>query len=113
MKLDLEEKGGVSVLVLSGQLTGGAAAQFREAVDTLLGAGRTRILVRFADVPFMDSTGIGELVASLRTVRRFGGDLKILRPSPKVEESLEIARLLPLFEVFEDESAAVASFARS
>jgi len=113
MKLDLEEREGVSILVLAGQLTGGAAAQFREAVDTLLGAGRNRILVRFADVAFMDSTGIGELVASLRTVRRFGGDLKILRPSPKVEESLEITRLLPLFEIYDDEAAAVASFSAS
>jgi anti-sigma B factor antagonist len=58
----------------------------------------------------MDSAGIGELVASHRMVERFGGKLKITRPHSRVENSLSTAKLLPLFEVFEDEAAAVDSF---
>jgi anti-sigma B factor antagonist len=111
MKLDLEEKQGVSILVLAGQLTVGGDEQLREAVDTLLASGRTKILVDFTKVSFMDSMGIGELVSSYHTVERFGGNLKILKPSKKIQDSLSLTRLLPIFEVFEDEETAVASFA--
>ena len=111
MKLDLKEDGDVSILVLSGQLTTGEAAQLREAVDTLLASDRTKILIDFGDVDFMDSSGIGELVASYRTVGRFGGQLKILKPSERVHDSLSLTQLLPIFEVYDDEKTAIASFA--
>jgi anti-sigma B factor antagonist len=110
MKLDLQERGNVSLLVMNGQLAAGGEAQFREAIDTLLGSGRNRILVDFTDVTFMDSAGIGELVASFRMVQRLGGALKILKPSKKIQDSLSLTRLLPIFEVYEDEDAAVASY---
>ncbi|HXV75954.1 MAG TPA: STAS domain-containing protein [Candidatus Polarisedimenticolaceae bacterium] len=111
MKLDLRERDGVSLLVLDGQLAAGGELQFREAIDTLLGSGRGRILVDFTRVSFMDSAGIGELVASHRTVQRLGGVLKILKPSKKIQDSLSLTRLLPIFEVFEDEETAIASYA--
>jgi anti-sigma B factor antagonist len=111
MKLDLRESGNVSILVLSGQLTsGGGDAQLREAIDTLLAAGRNRILVDFAGITFMDSAGMGELVSSHRTVERFGGALKILNPNSRVHGSLTMAKLLPIFEIFDDEDKAVESY---
>ena len=110
MKLDLRENSGVSVLVLSGNLTVGVERDLRDSIDTLLGSGRSRILLDMTQVDFVDSAGIGELVASYRTVDRFGGKLKMLRPSPRVEESLSLTQLLPIFDVYEDEEAAVASF---
>ena len=111
MKLDLRESDGVSILVLAGQLTGGGGdEEFREAIDTLLAAGRNRILVDFTDVTFMDSAGMGELVSGHRTVQRFGGNLKILNPTKRVHNSLTMAKLLPIFEIFDDEDAAVKSF---
>ncbi len=110
MKLDLQEKGEVSILVLGGQLTMGADSQFREAIDTLLAAGRGKILVDFSDVTYVDSSGIGELVSSHRIVERFGGALKILNPGKQVHDSLALTRLLPIFEVFEDKEVAVASY---
>ena len=113
MKLDLGERGDVSILVLSGQLASGEDKQFREAVDTLLAAGRTKILLDFTGVSFMDSAGIGELVSSYRTVQRFGGALKILKPSKKIEGALTLTRLLPIFEIYEDADSAVASFGQS
>ena len=74
MKLDLREKGGISILVLGGQLTGGGGhEQFQEAIDTLLAGGRNQILVDFTEITFMDSAGMGELVSGHRTVERFGG----------------------------------------
>ena len=110
MKCDLEERGGVSVLVVSGNITLGVCEQLGESVDTLLASGRNRILLDLADVEYMDSAGIGELVASHRTVARFGGALKILRPSQKVQDSLALTQLLPVFEIFDDDQAAVDSF---
>ena len=110
MKLDLQEDGAVSILVLDGQLAVGEDEQFREAIDTLLGSGRSNILLDFTDLTFMDSLGIGELVSSHRTVERFGGSLKILKPSKRIKDSLSLTRLLPIFEIFEDRDAAVASF---
>jgi anti-sigma B factor antagonist len=111
MKLDLREKDGVAILVLAGQLTGGGGdEEFREAIDTLLASGRNRILVDFREVTFMDSAGMGELVSGHRTVERFGGKLKLLNPSKRVHNSLTMSKLLPIFEVFDDEDQAVASF---
>lgn len=110
MKLDLGEKGAVSILVLSGKLAAGGEEQLREAIDTLLASGRNEILVDFTDVTFMDSSGIGELVSSFRTVERFGGHLKILKPNKRIQDSLSLTRLLPIFDIYEDEETAVASF---
>ena len=111
MNLDLREKNGVSILVLSGKLAaGGADVQLREALDTLVASGRTRILVNFAEVTFMDSAGMGELVAGHRMGDRFSGTLKILNPSERVHSSLTMAKLLPIFEIFTDEDRALDSF---
>ena len=111
MKLDLQEREDVSILVLSGRLAAGGDEQLREAINTLLASGRTKILVDFGEVTYMDSAGIGELVSSYRTTKRFGGALKILKPGKRIEDSLELTQLLPIFEIFEDEDAAIASFA--
>ncbi len=111
MKLDLQEKEGVSILVLSGRLAAGGDEQLREAINTLLASGRTKILVDFGEVTYMDSAGIGELVSSYRTTKRFGGALKILKPGKRIEDSFKLTKLLPIFEIFENEDAAIASFA--
>ena len=110
MELDLLENGNVDVLVLSGQLTISVEGQLSEAIDTLLESDRTSILLDLTRLSYMDSVGIGELVASYRTVKRLGGVLKILKPTKKVRDSLSLTQLLPIMEVFDDEETAVASF---
>ena len=111
MELDLRESGHVSILSLSGQLTVGAEGQLREAIDTLLESDRSRILLDFTAVSYMDSVGIGELVSTYRTVKGMGGALKILRPTKRIRDSLSLTKLLPILQVFDDEDAAVASYA--
>jgi anti-sigma B factor antagonist len=114
MKPDLREKQGVAILEPPGQLTvGGGDQVLREAVDTLLASGRTKILLNLSRLQSMDSAGVGELVASFRMVERFGGKLKILNAPSKVKKSLSLAKLLPIFEIFDDEDAAIASFSAS
>ncbi len=110
MKLDLREESGVGILVLSGQLTSDSDRQFREAIDTLIESGRTNILLDFTELNYMDSSGIGELVASYRTIQRLGGALKILKPSKRIQDSLKLTQLLPIFEIFEDAETAIASY---
>jgi len=110
MNLDLEESGAVSILVLEGQLAGSSSKSFREAMDTLIDSGRTQILLDFTELTFMDSAGIGELVSGYRTIDRLGGSLKILKPGKRIQDTLTLTKLLPIFEVFEDRAAAVASF---
>jgi len=114
MKLDLRENKGIAILEISGEITAGGGDQvLREAVDTVLGSGRNQILLDLSNVEFMDSAGIGELVASFRTVERLAGHLKILNAPPKVYNSLTIAKLLPIFEIYDDEEEAVASFKKA
>ena len=110
MNLDLEESGAVSILVLRGQLVGTSASSFREAMDTLLESGRTQILLDFTNLSFMDSGGIGELVSGYRTIDRIGGALKILKPGKRIQDTLTLTKLLPIFEVFDDRETAIASF---
>jgi anti-sigma B factor antagonist len=111
MKLDLREKDEVAILELSGELTsGGGDEMFREAIDTLAGSGRVDILLDCTQLQFMDSAGIGELVAGYRLVEKFGGKLKILNAPSQVRKSLTLAKLLPIFEIYEDEKEAVSSF---
>ena len=111
MELDIQEKQGVTILSIVGRIVMGADAQLREAIDTLLASGRSNVLIDFSQVTFMDSAGIGELVASHRTIKRFGGALKILSPSQKVQDSLTLTKLLPIFEIFDDKQTAVDSYA--
>jgi len=91
-------------------MTIGVEGQLTQAIDMLLESDRASILVDLTDVGYMDSVGIGELVAGYRTVNGVGGQLKILGPTEKVRSTLSLTRLLPIFEVFDDEEKAVASF---
>ncbi len=111
MNLDLEESSEVSILVLKGQLVGTSANSFRrEAMDTLIESGRLQILLDFTELTFMDSGGIGELVSGYRTIDRLGGALKILKPGKRIQDTLTLTKLLPIFEVFEEREAAITSF---
>lgn len=111
MHLDLKEQGSVAVLQLSGRLVDGHGdLQLREAVNVLVASGRVRIVVDLSGVDVIDSGGLGELVASARRVREAGGALKALHPREQVVRVLDVARVLPLFEVYETEEQAVASF---
>jgi anti-anti-sigma factor len=101
----------VVILDLKGRLTAGLGDQIlREAIDELLAENRRKILLNLSEVAFVDSAGIGELVAGLKTARRFGADLKLLNVGERVYSTLDMARLLPTFETYHDETEAVGSF---
>ena len=101
---------GVSILDLSGKLTiGEPVMQLRDALRAQVASGETRILVNLADVTYVDSSGLGELVSSYTTVRNKGGDVKLLKLTAKIKDLLQMTKLLTVFEVYDDEAKAVAS----
>ena len=111
MDIDVRKKGGVQVVRLRGDLKiGEAVDEFRRAVEELLAAGDARLVVSIGEVPMIDSSGIGVLVRSLTTAKQKGGSLKLVNPSKLALQTLKIVGLLTLFEVFDDEDAAVQSF---
>jgi anti-sigma B factor antagonist len=111
MHVEVRRVGDIVILDFSGKLTAGLGDQIlRETVDELLAENWKKILLNLSQVSFMDSAGVGELVASLRTARKLGADLKLLNVNDKVRSTLYVARLLPIFELFTDEEQALAGF---
>jgi anti-sigma B factor antagonist len=109
--LEVRAAGEVVVVDLKGKLTAGLGDQIlREALDELLAEGKRKILLNLSEVTFLDSAGVGELVAGLRTAKRFGAELKILSTSDRVHSTLYMARLLPAFEMYREEALALQKF---
>lgn len=114
MHVEVRKAGDVVIADLSGRLTSGLGDQIlRDTLDELLAEGWRKILLNLSKVSALDSAGVGELVAGLRTARRLGADLKLLNLSERVHSTLYIARLLPVFETYEDEETALARFGKS
>ena len=111
MHIEVRQANEVMILDLKGRLTAGLGDQIlRDAIDELLAEGRRRILLNLSEVSFLDSAGVGELVAGLKTARRFQAELKLLNVGERVYSTLDMARLLPTFEIYNDESEAVRSY---
>lgn len=112
MHVEMRKTGDVVVVDLSGKLTSGLGDQIlRETIDELLAEDWKKILLNLSEVAFMDSAGVGELVAGLRTAKRFGAELRLLNATERVHSTLYIARLLPIFEIYKSESEALQRFA--
>ena len=102
---------GIVIIDLSGRITlGEGSALLRETVKELLGKGKKKILLNLADVNYIDSSGIGELVTAFTTARNHGGEVKLLHLTKKVHDLLQITKLYTVFDVHNDEVAAAASF---
>jgi len=111
MHVEIRQVQDVMILDLKGRLTAGLGDQIlRDAIDELLAENRKKILLNLSEVAFLDSAGVGELVAGLRTAKRFGAQLKLLNLGERVYSTLDMARLLPTFDTFDDEGAAVRAF---
>jgi anti-sigma B factor antagonist len=101
----------VNILDMTGRLVlDEGDATFREHVTDLLARGQTQIVLNLKDVSYIDSAGVGVMVAKLLTVRRAGGDIKLLHLTPRSNRVMTITRLLTVFEAFEEEQEAIRSF---
>lgn len=99
------------MLDLSGRITlGEGSALLRSTIRELLEEKRFKILVNLADINYIDSSGIGELVSAYTTVKNRGGELKLLHLTKKVHDLLQITKLYTVFDVHSDETGALRSF---
>jgi anti-sigma B factor antagonist len=111
LEITQRESNGICVLTLKGRLIlGQESGGFRSTVENLLSSGVTRIVVNLEHANYIDSAGLGALIEAHRTTKAKGGKLKLAHLGPKFKEAMEIARLLPIFETFPTESAALQSF---
>ena len=111
MKANLRESGKVAIIELKGKITiGSGDIQLRDTITKLLDSGKNNILVEMKEVTAIDSSGIGELVGSYTTVTNRGGKLKLLHLPAKLNELLHVTQLITVFEVYENEAEAIASF---
>ena len=99
---------------LSGRITlGEASVVVRDLINDLMGKGNKKILLNLVEVNYIDSSGIGVLVSSFSTVRSQGGELKLVNLSKRIGDLLKITKVYSLFDVKDNEAAAVASFSHA
>ena len=105
------QAGDVTILDLAGKVTiGEGSVALRTTIRRLLGEGKNKILLNLGGVGYIDSSGIGELVSSFTAVNKEDGTLKLLNLTQKIQDLLAITKLLTVFDVFENEGEALASF---
>jgi len=113
MKASSRQVDGVMIVDLSGRITlGEGSVVLRDTVKDLSTQGNKKILLNLGDVTYIDSSGIGELVSAFTSIRNAGGDLKLLNLTKKVHDLLQITKLYTVFDILDDEAAAVSSFNR-
>jgi len=111
MKIDVRTVGDVKILDCSGKITlGEGTMSIRNTVRELMDGGSKKILLNLGDISYIDSSGIGELVSSYTSASNREARLKLLNLTSKIKQLLAITKLLTVFETFEDEKAALASF---
>jgi anti-sigma B factor antagonist len=111
MKATSRQVNGVTIVDLNGRITlGEGSAMLRDIVRDLVSKGQKSIVLNLAAVSYIDSSGIGELVSAYTTVRNNGGELKLLNLTKKVHDLLQITKLYTVFDIKDDETAAVAAF---
>ena len=111
MKIVERQVGDVVILDLHGKiLIGEGDDALRDAVTRVVDGGKTKILLNLADVPYVDSAGLGEIVRCYTTVSRKGGRLKLVNLTKKIQDLLAITKLLTVFECYDSEEEGVRSF---
>jgi len=112
-ELDVKERqaGDVTILDLSGDVRiGEGAVSLRDSIRNLSDQGKKKVLLNLAGVKYMDSTGVGELIANYTTITKQGGQLKLLSLTDRIQNLLVITKLLTVFDSYENEAEALKSF---
>ncbi len=113
MKASSRKVDGIVIVDLSGRITlGEGAVVLRDTVKEISSRGEKKILLNLGDVTYIDSSGIGELVAAFTSVKNAGGELKLLNLTKKVHDLLQITKLYMVFDVQDSEASAIAAFSR-
>ncbi len=111
MKIEKRKKDDVVILDLKGKiLIGEGIDVLRDSINSAIDEQETKVLLNFAEVPYLDSTGLGEVVRSYTSIKKAGGVVKIVNLTNKVRDLLSVTKLITVFETFEDEDKAIESF---
>ena len=111
MKATLRQVDSTTVVDMSGRITlGEGCTQLRELIRDQVSKGNKKLLLNLADITYIDSSGIGELVSGFTSVSNQGGQLKLLNLTKKVKDLLQITKLYTVFDVYDDEAKAIGSF---
>jgi anti-sigma B factor antagonist len=111
MTITTRELSHVTIVDIKGRITlGDETGQLRDMVRKLLAEDKKKIVLNLAEVDYIDSSGVGELVSSFTAVRNAGGELKLLSLTKKVSDVLQVTKLYTVFDIKEDEFTAVKSF---
>jgi len=111
MKTTERRAGDITILDVQGKIVyGGGDEDFRDTVTRLIESGQVKLVINLAEVPFVDSAGLSQLVRTFVTAGKRGGQMKLLNVTRRVRELLTITRLLTVLEAFESEGDAIASF---
>lgn len=112
LRIETKESGTVTVLTLTGRVTlGEESNQMRTSIKDLLAAGKKRLVLDLGGVSYIDSAGLGTLVAAYTSARNSGGDIKLANITEKFDELLSITKLLTVFSVYKSVDEALKSFA--
>jgi anti-sigma B factor antagonist len=112
-ELDVKERqaGDVTILDMTGEVRiGEGAISLRDSIRNLADQGKKKVLLNLAGVKYMDSSGVGELIANYTTVKRAGGQLKLLNLTDRIQNLLVITKLLTVFDSYDNEAEALKSF---
>jgi len=111
MKIEKRRKKDVTIFDLKGKiLLGDGIDELREAINSCIEAKEIKLLLNFKDVPYLDSTGLGEVVRSYTSLKKANGAVKIVNLTQKVRDLLSVTKLITVFETFEDEDQAIGTF---
>ena len=111
LKAIVRQVDSVTVVDVSGRITlGEDCKELREVIRGQLAKGHKNLLLNLADVTYIDSSGIGELVSAYTAISNQGGQLKLLNLTKKVHDLLQITKLYTVFDIHNDEAAAISSF---
>jgi anti-sigma B factor antagonist len=111
MQISERTSGDVVILDVKGRITLGDGDELlKDKVNQLVAGGKKKIILNLADVPYVDSAGLGEIVRTYTTVSRQGGSLKLLNLTKRISDLLAITKLLTVFETFDAEAEAIKSF---
>ena len=112
MQIHQRSVGDVTIIDMTGKMTLGEGDELlRDKVNSLIQQGQKKLVLNLAEVPYIDSAGLGEIVRTYTTVSRQGGSLKLLNLTKRIQDLLAITKLLTVFETYDSEAEAVKSFA--
>ena len=111
MKLSTRKSANAIIIDIDGKIVlGDGDVEIKRTVDQFISKGHKNFILNLAHVPYLDSAGLGEIIRCFTSLRKSGGNFKLLSPNQRIIDLLNITKLLDVFDIHDNETAAVASY---